>query len=150
MSEKAGDLEAARRLASEIVAAGEAELFRSLVAVARDPKTRELLDRLAPAARQRADVYLRDAEQWETRQFEANRRRLREAGDALSRLDIDFADRVLGRVDPDFLDPEAREAFDRLLLDTAARSMEIDEMSDVASQVVTELKPQRRRWWKRG
>ncbi len=142
--------EAARRLAAEIVAAGEAERFRSLIAVARDPSTRALLDRLPPAARQRADVYLRDAEQWETRQFEANRRRLAEASDALTRLDIDFAQRLLGRIQPDFLDDEGRAAFDRLLLDTSARSMEMEQMSDLASQVEAELKPSRRRWWRRG
>lgn len=128
-----------------ILELADADESRMLLAIADDPTTGPLLERLPEAARRRAHLQLRRARRWADRQRTTNRRRLGEARAALDALDLDLARGLLARIDDDFLDPEGRRRRDEMLLELSARTMEFE---DIARRV-PDVRPQtRRRWWR--
>lgn len=128
-----------------ILELADAEDPRSLLAIADDPTTGPLLERLPEAARHRAQLQLRWARRWADRQRDTNRRRLAEAHAALSALDLDLARRLLARIDGEFLEASERQRRDQMLLELSARAMEFE---DIARQVPNDPPPTRRRWWR--
>ncbi len=149
-NESTVSIDAARALRAHIVALGEAEDYAALIAIASEPSTSRLLDMLPRPARQRSDIYLREADHWAQRQRSANRRRLTEAREALDALDVPLAKAVLARIDGGYLDESGIEERDRLILEMESRSMELEELSGTADQVIAAEKPARRRRWRRG
>ncbi len=128
-----------------ILELADADESRLLLAIADDPSTGPLLERLPEAARRRSDLQLRRARRWAERQRTTNRRRLTEARAALDALDLELARGLLARIDGEFLDPEERRRRDEMLLELSARTMEFEDIT----RRVPDARPQtRRRWWR--
>lgn len=141
--------EAALALYQQIIDLGAERDYAALAELRLRPATPQLLTLLDDAARQRAELFLKQVERWEETQRETARRRLAEARKALEGLDLELARGLLTRVDNRLLDDEAREEKSRLLLELTARSMELEQLQAAAEQLRKEPRPARQPWWKR-
>ncbi len=145
-------MRAAARRASElkerIIALGEKEHYRELMAIESDPATARLLDLLAAPARQRTEIYLREAAHWAEKQVEINARRLVDAREAINALDAKLGKAILHRVDDGFLSASGVEERDLLLIDLEALTMDLEEITATADDVLSSERPNRP-WWKR-
>lgn len=142
--------ERARRLATTIQETSSRHDHNRLHAIASAPDTAPLLALLPEVNRRQSEILLGSGERWGRRQTEANRRRLREARTALDRFDVELARGLLTRLDATFLGDEEIEERDQLLLDLTSRSMEMEQLSGAADQIVADGRTARRRWWRRG
>jgi len=143
-------IDSANDLRARIVDLGQQERYLALMEIAANPSTNPLLDLLSGPARQRSDIYLRETSHWVDKQRSANHRRLTDARDALDALDVDLAKAILGRVDSQFLDEAGSDERDRLIIEMESRSMELEELTGAAEQVIAAEKPARRKRWHRG
>lgn len=147
--------ERARDLSQRLIDLGDSRDYHEILELARDRATRPLLHLLPATSRKRPELYLREAERWETRKRETNARRLAEARKALEGLDLELAQGLMKRLDGRFLSEEEVEQRDRLLLDISARSMEVEALSKTGRRLIDENAPRRehgpraRPWWRR-
>ena len=135
----------AKKLVSQIIELGETQRFGEIVELAEEPATRALLALTSASPRKRAELYLREAERWAARRTEINARRLGEARRALEGLDLDLAKGLMRRIDGRFLSDEQEEVRDRLLLDLAARTMEMESLTERGRQLAEEIEPRESR-----
>jgi hypothetical protein len=144
----------ARDLVSRVVELGESRRLGEVVELARQPTIRPLLALVPDASRERAELYLREAERWAERREETNSRRLGEARRALDGLDLELARGLMRRIDSRFLSREQRDERDRLLLDITARAMEVESLTAMGRDLVEDRRSQERKqrklpWWRR-
>jgi hypothetical protein len=144
----------ARDLVSRVVELGESRRLGEVVELARQPTIRPLLALVPDASRERAELYLREAERWVERREEINSRRLGEARRALDGLDLELARGLMRRIDSRFLSREQRDERDRLLLDITARAMEVESLTAMGRDLVEDRRSQERKqrklpWWRR-
>jgi hypothetical protein len=144
----------ARDLVSRVVELGESRRLGEVVELARQPTIRPLLALVPDASRERAELYLREAERWAERREEINSRRLGEARRALDGLDLELARGLMRRIDSRFLSREQRDERDRLLLDITARAMEVESLTAMGRDLVEVRRSQERKqrklpWWRR-
>jgi len=143
------EVDAARQLTSRIRALAVNDDYRRLLEIEAEPDTTRLLDLLSNDLAAAARVHLEAAGRWKRRKEEANRRRLQEARSALDAFDLPLTRALLSRIEQEWLQPEDVAGRDEILLLMEARSIESEELSDLASEAVQELRPQRRGWKKR-
>lgn len=144
----------ARDLVSRVVELGESRRLGEVVELARQSTTRPLLALVPDASRERAELYLREAERWAERREEINSRRLGEARRALDGLDLELAGGLMRRIDSRFLSSEQRDERDQLLLDITARAMEVESLTAMGRDLVEDRRSQERKqrkspWWRR-
>jgi hypothetical protein len=144
----------ARDLVSRVVELGESRRLGEVVELARQPTIRPLLALVPDASRERAELYLREAERWAERREEINSRRLGEARRALDGLDLELARGLMRRIDSRFLSREQTDERDRLLLDITARAMEVESLTAMGRDLVEDRRSQERKqrklpWWRR-
>lgn len=135
----------ATQLVSRVIELGETQHFGEIVELAEEPATRALIALTSASPRKRAEQYLREAERWAARKAETNARRLGEARRALEGLDLDLAKGLMRRIDGRFLSDEQAEERDRLLLDLAGRSMEMESLTEKGRRLADEIEPKRDR-----
>jgi hypothetical protein len=144
-------LEHARLLADRIMTLGHERRYPELYALANDARTEDLLSRLGETPRFRARLQLTESLRWAESKRRTAARRLEDASKALDALDLDLARGLLARVDGRFLDEDLVGLRDELLLSLSARTMEAEELSEVAGRIDEDADPpRRRRWWRRG
>ena len=144
----------ARDLVSRVVELGESRRLGEVVELARQSPTRPLLALVPDASRERAELYLREAERWVERREEINSTRLGEARRALDGLDLELAGGLMRRIDSRFLSREQRDERDQLLLDITARAMEVESLTAMGRDLVEDRRSQERKqrklpWWRR-
>jgi hypothetical protein len=142
--------ETGRSTYQRILDLGASGTYDELLELYRDPTTARLLATLSDAERERVELHLRGAERWEETRRETNRRRMAEARRALDSLDLQLARGLLARVDGRYLDEQDASHRDDLLLELSARSMELEELSELEKQFVSERGRKRRLPWRRG
>lgn len=143
--------ERAMTVCRQIIELGDERRLEEVAGLAADPSTRQLLRLVADASRKRAELYLREAGRWVEKRKETNTRRLTEARRALDGLDLELARGLMNRIDGRFLTRDQEEERDQLLLDIAARTMEMESLSDSGNRMI-ENDPQpgtRKPWWRR-
>ncbi len=128
---------------------GASGSYGELLEICSDPTTTRLMALLTQAERDRVSLHLRGAERWAESKRETNRRRLGEARRALDGLDLQLARGLIARVDGRYLEPDDVEERDELLLDVSARSMELEELDQLDTQMKADQKPRRRLPWRR-
>jgi hypothetical protein len=121
----------------------------SLLDLKSDPDTDRLVGLLSETARDRVALAFRYVDRWLESQVATSRRRLADARRASHGLDLQLARGLLARVDGRFLDESERQERDDLLLEIAARMMELEDLESTGSRLIEEATPQRRRWWRR-
>lgn len=144
----------AKDLVGRMVELGESRHLEDIAELASQPGIGALLALVPETSRRRAELYVREAERWAARQTEINMRRLGEARRALDGLDLELARGLMRRIDGRFLAPDQRDERDRLLLDIAARAMEVESVAEKGRQLIDETTPRggnqrRRSWWRR-
>lgn len=146
-----GDTDKALALQAQLVELGRIDDHRAILELADDPATGPLLALLSPAARDRAELQIRLARRWADERRATNHRRLDEAKRALDGLDLELARGLLRKIDGEFLDEGAATTRDQLLLDVAARSMELEELETRTGRLIAEATPppKKRRWFRR-
>ncbi len=123
--------------------------FSALLQIVLDPTTESALDLLPPRATATARIQLEGALKWRDGQFERTTERLDEVRSALNAYDLTLARGILRRVDTQFISDEDSGRFDELILETEARAMEAEELSEVADSIIPPDPPQKRRWFRR-
>lgn len=151
MAVTTGDADKALELQARLVELGRVDDHRAILELAEDPATAALLALLSPAARDRAELQIRLARRWAEERRAMNRRRLDEARRALDGLDLELARGLLRKIDGTFLDADGGAIRDQLLLDLAARSMELEELESRTGRLIAEAAPppKKRRWFRR-
>lgn len=140
----------ATELRNRITTAAKAKDFRAMLEIEAEASTRSLLQLLPEAIATDAGTHLDDAVVWRTIQEDANTRRIKKAQGAFADFDLGLTRALIRKVDTEFLAEPDREAYDRLLLDMTARTMELDEVMEAVGPLDTpEVPPSKRRWWKR-
>jgi hypothetical protein len=143
----------AKELVSRVIELGETDRFGEIIELAKEAATRPLLALTPASSRKRAELYVREAERWSLRRGEINARRLEDARRALEGLDLELARGLMRRIDDRFLSDGQEEERDRLLLDLAARTMEMESITETGRRLADEIEPQqsrrRRRRWRR-
>jgi hypothetical protein len=144
----------ARDLVTRVVELGESRRLAEVVELARQSTIRPLLALVPDASRERAELYLREAERWAERRGEINSRRLGEARRALDGLDLELARGLMRRIDSRFLSRELRDERDQLLLDISARAMEMESLTAMGRDLVEDRRSQEGNqrkppWWRR-
>jgi hypothetical protein len=145
--------ESAAELARRVIDLGENQRLGEIVELAQEPAVRPLLSLVPDTSRQRAELYMREAERWASRRAEINARRLGEARRALEGLDLELARGLIRRIDTRFLSDEQEADRDRLFLDVAARAMEMESLAETGRRLagqneVQQRSRRRRRWWR--
>ncbi len=118
------------------------------LAVIDDPVNQRLAPLASPSARGRLELYVQEAERWRKHQAAVNARRLQEARQALEGLDLGLAEGLMTKLDARFLSDQGQQERDQLLLDMAARRMEIESLGrvgDKKKRAPARRKPRRRR-----
>ena len=134
----------------EIVQHARAHDNKSLLTIALDPETVELLAVLPQRELRQAEVHLEAARIWQVTQNEKAKRKLDAANKAIDSLDIPLARGVLRKIDPDVLDETELDRYDELLLSVEARAVELEEIeSRLPPTPPAEAPPRRRRFWRR-
>jgi hypothetical protein len=150
MAERPEAEELARSLHERITKLGQERDTEAILDLMEDPANRNLLQYGPESSRRRAEAYVREAGRWEERKREINVRRLGEARRALDGLDLELAGGLMNRIDGRFLTEEQEEERDQLLLDIAARKMEMESLSETGDRLVEETETSDQRpWWRR-
>ena len=140
----------AQELHRRIIDLGAARSYPELVEIARREETPILLGLLSDSARDRAELFLRNAARWADGRRLTNRRHLDQARRALDALDVQLAAGVLARIDPDFLDEDDTARRDELLLEVSARRMELESLREAEQRLTKDHpSPDDRPWWRR-
>jgi hypothetical protein len=150
MAERPEAEELARSLHERITKLGQERDTEAILELMEDTANRNLLQYGPESSRRRAEAYVREARRWEERKRETNVRRLGEARRALDGLDLELAGGLMNRIDGRFLTEEQEEERDQLLLDIAARKMEMESLSETGDRLVEETETSDQRpWWRR-
>jgi hypothetical protein len=150
MAERPEAEELARSLHERITKLGQERDTEAILELMEDTANRNLLQYGPESSRRRAEAYVREAGRWEERKREINVRRLGEARRALDGLDLELAGGLMNRIDGRFLTEEQEEERDQLLLDIAARKMEMESLSETGDRLVEETETSDQRpWWRR-
>jgi hypothetical protein len=145
----------ARDVARLIIELGEKQKLAEVSELANEPSTAPLLAIAPDTSRERAQLYLREAQRWAEARERVNARRLGEARRALDGLDLELARGLMRRIDGRFLNSGLEEERDRLLLDISARAMDVESLEETGRRLTEGARPRRRnqrkaRWWRRG
>jgi hypothetical protein len=140
----------ARALVDEIVRHARADDYPALLDIDADPRTRGLLDALPDRQTRAAEVYLRGARSWRSRQNEKARKKLQAASKALDELDVVLARGILRKIDSEALEEPELTRYDELLLAVEARALELEDIESGLPNLPDHDKPHRRRkFWRR-
>ena len=123
--------------------------YRALLAIDADPDTAMLLDLLPETTTRDANVHLHGARVWRRRQNEKAQDKLEAAKTALDRLDISLAKGLLRRIDVTFLGDSELAWYDELLLNTEARTVELEDIQRGVPFLSSDKKPKRWRRFRR-
>jgi hypothetical protein len=138
-------MEAARALNRRILALARRHDHLALLAVDADPETAQLLALLDGDLASAALVHLEGAKAWRRRKEEANQRRLAEARTALDGFDLVRARSLLFRIEEEFLSSRGVDDRDAILLEFEARTMESENLQEIADDIIDEYLPRWRR-----
>lgn len=141
-------LNEARTLLDEIVRHARADDYRALLEIDADPRTKVLLEALPDRQSRPADVYLRGARSWRSRQSEKARRKLQAASKALDELDVVLARGILRKIDSDLLEQAELTRYDELLLAVEARALELEDIESGLPTLPNDEPPRRKRFWR--
>lgn len=147
-SERSRARDAAQQVYQQIVQFGAEDDYAAIFALEKDPSTRPLLGQLAEADQRRAELHLAAGVRWAAVGSERNERRLSEARHALDQFDLELARGLIVLLDDRFMDEEAVERKNRLLLDIEARRMELAPLRE-AQERLASSSPSDQAWWKR-
>jgi len=140
----------ARDLAGEIVQHARAHDNKSLLTIALDPETEEILSVLPQRELRQAEVHLEAARIWQVTQNEKAKRKLDAANEAIGRLDIPLARGVLRKIDAAVLDQPELDRYDELLLAVEARAVELEEIEgQLPPTPPADKQSRQRRFWRR-
>lgn len=143
------NLTEARALVDEIVRHARADDYPALLDIDGDPRTRVLLDALPERQTRSAEVYLKGARGWRSRQNEKARSKLQAASKALDELDVVLARGILRKIDSEVLEQPELARYDELLLAVEARALEMEDIESGLPTLPPDDKPrQRKRWWR--
>jgi hypothetical protein len=144
------ELTEARALVDQILRHARADDYPALLEIDADPRTRGLLDALPDRQSRPADVYLRGARSWRSRQNEKARRKLQAASKALDELDVVLARGILRKIDSEVLEQPELTRYDELLLAVEARAVELEDIESGLPTLPPDDKSHRRkRFWRR-
>jgi hypothetical protein len=140
----------AHALGERLFGLSSAADYPTLLEIAEDPVTNRLLPLLSEAARNRAELYLRQASNWAESQARLQEGRLDQAQKALDALDLPLARGLLIKIDSRFLDTAHTERRDALFISLESRTMELEDLTRTAELTIGEVRPKKpRRWWQR-
>jgi len=134
----------------EIVQHARAHDNKSLLTIAVDPETEEILAVLPQRELGQAEVHLEASRIWQVGQNEKAKRKLDAASKAIDRLDIPLARGVLRKIDADLLDKPELGRYDELLLAVEARAVELEEIEGRLPQTpAADTRSRQKRFWRR-
>lgn len=134
----------------QIVRHARANDYGALLSIDADPQTRLLLGILSEGESRSAEIHLRGARVWRSRQNDKARSKLEAAGKALEELDLVLARGILRKIDSDVLDQSELARYDELLLAVEARAVELEDIqSGLPPLPADDKRGRRRRFWKR-
>ena len=140
------DLPTAKQRTSRIRALAVRDDHRGLLEIDAAPDTARLLELLGNDLAAAARLHLEAAQRWKIRMEETNQRRLEEAAVALDGFDLTLTRALLSRIEEDWLTPDDTAARDEILLQLEARTMETEDLTNLATQAFAEKKPGRKKW----